>query len=80
MLGNLVSASDAEIDTALAHERGYVGGREEDESDGKVFHECDVEARVSMKQDVGAGEEVESCFIEAALFCEMKRMIELVIC
>ena len=68
MFCDLVPAGDAEVDTALADEGGDVGCREEDESNGEVLDEGDVEARVTVELDVGAGEEVEAGLLEAA-FC-----------
>ena len=68
MLSNLVPARDTEVDTALTDKRGYVGGREKDEGDGQVLHQCDIEAGMAVEENVGASEEVKSCFIQAALF------------
>jgi hypothetical protein len=44
-----------------------VGGGEEDEREGEVFDERNVEARVAVELDVGAVEEVEADLVEAAL-------------
>lgn len=58
MLGDLVEASDAEINLTLADECGDVGSREEDEGDGKVLDERNVEAVFAAELDVGSFEEV----------------------
>lgn len=68
VLGDLVAAGNAEVDAALADEGRNVGGGQEDERDGQVLDQGDVEARVAVELDVAAGEEVESGFVEAALF------------
>ena len=67
MLFDLVATGDSEVNTALADEGGDVGGREEDEREGKVLDERDVEARVAVELNVGAVEEVEADLVEAAL-------------
>lgn len=58
MLGDLIKARDAEINLTLANECGDVGGGEEDEGDGKVLDERDVEAVFAAELDVGSFEEV----------------------
>lgn len=67
MLFDLVATGDSEVNTALADEGGDVGGREEDEREGKVLDERNVEARVAVELNVGAVEEVEADLVEAAL-------------
>lgn len=54
VLLDLVVARDAEVDLALADEGGDVGGGEEDECDGEVLDEGDVEAVLATELDVGA--------------------------
>ena len=68
MFLHLVVARDAQIDTALADEGGDVGRWKEDEGDGQVLDESDVEAVLTAKLDVGALEEVQGCREEAALW------------
>lgn len=58
MLGDLVAARDAEVYAALADEGRDVGCGKEDERDGQVLDQCDVEARFAAELDVAAGEEV----------------------
>lgn len=58
MLGDLVKARDAEINLTLSDECGDVGGGEEDEGDGEVLDERDVEAVFAAELDVGSFEEV----------------------
>lgn len=67
MLFDLVATGDSEVNTALADEGGDVGGREEDEREGKVLDERNVEARVAVELNVRAVEEVEADLVEAAL-------------
>lgn len=67
VLGDDIAASDAEIDSALADECGNVGSGEEDEGERKVLDQGNVEAVVAVELDVGAGEELNACLIEAAL-------------
>lgn len=68
MLGDLVAACDADVDAAFTDEGGDVGGGEEDEGDGEVLDEGDVEAGFAAELNVAAGEEIEGCLLEAALF------------
>lgn len=68
MLHHLVPSSNAQIDTAFTNEGRDVCGREEDKADRMVLYEGDVEARGAVEGDVGAGKEVESVLLQAALF------------
>lgn len=67
MLGDLVAARDAQIDAAFADEGRDVCGGEEDECDGQVLDQGDVEARLAAKLDVAAGEKVQGGLLETAL-------------
>ena len=67
MLGNLVTASDAQIHAPFANKGRYVGSGEEDQCQWQVLHQCDVQAGVAVELDVGAGKEVETCLLQAAL-------------
>ncbi|KAL1999427.1 hypothetical protein VTN02DRAFT_4528 [Thermoascus thermophilus] len=58
VLGDLVAAGDAQIDAALAHEGGDVGGGQEDERDGEVLDEGDVETGFTAELDVAPGQQV----------------------
>lgn len=71
VLLDLVIARDAEVDAALADEGGDVGRGEEDEGDGEVLDEGDVEAALALELDVGAFEEVEGCLEETTFFSEV---------
>jgi hypothetical protein len=62
-----ISARNAQVHAAFADEGGYICRREEDEGDGVVLDEGDVEAVFAAELYVGAGEEVESSLLEAAL-------------
>ena len=68
VLVDLVSACDAEVDAAFADEGGDVGRGEEDESDGVVLDEGEVEARFAFELYVGTGEEVEGCLLETSFW------------
>lgn len=72
MLLHLIPARDTEIYTSFANESGDVGCGEEDERDGVVFDEGDVEARGAAELDVRAGEEVEGGLLEASFFREQR--------
>jgi hypothetical protein len=67
VLEHLVAARDAERDLALADEGRDVGRGQEDERDGQVFAQRDVEPVVPVELDVGALEDVERRVEEAAL-------------
>lgn len=73
VLLNLVIASDAEVDTALADEGGDIGGGKEDEGDRKVLDERNVEAVLASKLDVGALKEVQAGLQQAALCRKLPR-------
>lgn len=64
---DLVVAGNTQIDATLADKGRDIGGGEEDEGDGEVLDEGDVEAVFAAELDVGAFEEVESSGIETAL-------------
>lgn len=63
----LIMAGDAQVDAALADKSGYVGRGEEDEGDGQVLHQGDVEAVLALELDVGAFEEVQRRLEKTAL-------------
>jgi hypothetical protein len=67
VLGDLVATGDTKVDTALANEGWDVGGGQEDECDGQVLDQRDVETGLAAELDVGAGEEVKGGLLEAAL-------------
>lgn len=71
MLGNLVAASNTQVDAALADEGWDVSGGQEDQSDGQVLNESDVEAGFTAELDITAGEEVESCLLQTS-FCRVE--------
>lgn len=58
MFSDLVEARDTKVNLALSDECGDVGGREEDESNGEVLDQRDVEAVFAAELDVGPFEEV----------------------
>jgi hypothetical protein len=68
VLGNLVAASDAQIDAAFTDEGRDVGGRQEDQRDRQVLDQRDVEAGFTAELDVTAGKEVEGCLLQTS-FC-----------
>lgn len=67
MFLDLVPACDSEVDLALANEGGDIGGGEEDESDGEVLDEGNVEAVLAAELNVGTLEEVQGGGIEPTL-------------
>lgn len=74
MLLNLVQAGNSKVDAALAYKGRDVGSREEDQRDGEVLDEGDVEAVLSPELDVCAFEKVKGSLLESAL-CE-KRLVQ----
>lgn len=52
VLLDLVAACDAQVNAALADEGGDVRGGEEDEGEGQVLDERNVQARVAVELDV----------------------------
>lgn len=68
MLGDLVAAGDTDINATLADESGDVGSGQEDQGNGKVLDESNVEAGFAAELDVSAGEKVEGCLLETALW------------
>jgi hypothetical protein len=70
VLGDLVAAGDTKVDTALANEGWDVGGGQENESDGQVLDQRDVETGLATELDVAAGEEVKGGLLQAALCLE----------
>lgn len=76
----MVAPGDAEIDTSFADETRNVGGREEDERNGQIDTQRNVEAGVAVELNVAAGEEVEAGLVETALCAEKSvgKAIELV--
>lgn len=68
ILEHLVPPCDPQIYAALGDEPWDISCAEEDERDGVIYGKGDVEARGAVELDVGAFEEFEGGFIEAA-FC-----------
>lgn len=68
VLLHLVVARDAQVDLALADEGGDVGRGEEDERDGQVLDESDVESVLPPELDVGALEQVKRRLLQPALW------------
>lgn len=77
VLPNLIPPRDSKIDAALADKRGDIGGGQEDEGDGEVLNEGNVEAVLSPELDVCALEQVQGRLVQSAL-CNMARMETLV--
>lgn len=68
MFFDLIPSRDSQIDPPFTDKSGDVSRGQEDECDGVVFDEGDVEAGRAAELDIGAGEEVEGGLLEAA-FC-----------
>lgn len=67
MLSDLVAAGNTQVNTALADEGGDVGSRQEDQGDGQVLDQRDVETGFAAELDVAASEQVESSLLETTL-------------
>lgn len=79
MLGDLVTACDTQVDAALTDEGGDVSGGEEDQGDGQVLDEGDVEAGFATELNIAAGEEVQGSLLETAL-CFLWRLVFVLKC
>lgn len=66
-LSDHVLASDTEVDVTLTNEFGDIASGEEDEGDGEVLDEGNVETVLAVELNVGALEEGETSAVEAAL-------------
>lgn len=78
VLGDLIAAGNTKVDTALTNEGWDVGGGQEDEGDGQVLDQGDVEAGLAAELDVAAGEEVKGGLLEAALCLENVMLVVMV--
>lgn len=67
MLGDLVAAGNTQVNTTLADESRDVSSGQEDQGDGQVLDQRDVEAGFAAELDVTAGEEVEGGLLQTAL-------------
>jgi hypothetical protein len=67
VFGDLVTTGDTEVDAAFADEGRDVGGGQEDQRDGQILDERNVEAGFAAELDVAAGEEVKGGLLETAL-------------
>lgn len=67
MFCDLVAACDSEIDASFTDEGWDVCCGEEDECNGEVLDQGNVEARVAVELDVGALEQVEADLVKTAL-------------
>lgn len=67
VFGDDILACYSEVYTAFADEGGDVGCGKEDQSDGEVLDEGNVEAAVAVKLDVGTVEELEAGGLKATL-------------
>jgi hypothetical protein len=70
VLGDLVAASDAQVDAAFADEGRDVRGGKEDQCDRQVLDQRDVEAGFAAELDITAGEEVEGCLLQTSFYIE----------
>jgi hypothetical protein len=67
VFGDLVATSDADVNATLANEGGDVGGGQEDQGNGEILDEGDVETGFAAELNIRAGEEIEGCLLETAL-------------
>ena len=68
MFCHLIAAGYAEINAAFANEGGDVACWEENEGQGKIFHERDIESSLTAELDVGAFEKGEGGLLEASFY------------
>lgn len=80
MLGNLVPAGDTKIYATLADKSRDVGGRQEDQRNGQVFDQGNVEASLTAELDVGPGEEIEGCLLQTSFYRLDARLVYVVGC
>jgi hypothetical protein len=67
MLLDLVPSGDTNVATALADKGGNIGSGEENQGDGEVLDEGDIETVLAAELDIGALEEVKCGSIEPTL-------------
>ena len=67
VFGDLVATGDTEINTAFTDEGGDICGGKENEGDGKVLDQSDVQTGFATELDVAAGQEVQRGLLETAL-------------
>jgi hypothetical protein len=67
VLGDLVAASNTQVNATLADEGRDVSSGQEDQGDRQVLDQRDVEAGFTAELDVTAGKEVEGGLLETAL-------------
>jgi hypothetical protein len=67
ILCNLIATGDTEITTTLGDEGRDIGGGQEDEGDGEVLDESNVETRVSVELNVGTVKKLDTCLVKASL-------------
>jgi hypothetical protein len=67
VLGDLITAGDTKITTTLRDEGRDIRGGQEDEGDGEVLDEGNVETRVSVELNVGTVEKLDTCLVKTSL-------------
>ena len=67
VFGNLIAAGDTEINAALTDEGGDVCSGEEDEGDGEVLNQGNIQAGFAAELDITAGQKVQSGLLKTAL-------------
>ena len=68
MFTDLVTSSDAEIDTAFGNASSYVGSWKKEESDWMVLDVSDVLSVMTSKLDIAPGKEIKGRFLKPS-FC-----------
>jgi hypothetical protein len=68
MFGDLITPSDAKVDTTFADESRNVCCRQEHQSKREILNECDVQPVVAVELDVRASEKIKACLLQSALF------------
>lgn len=67
MLGDLVAACDAQIDSTFAYKRRDIRGGQENQSDGQVLDQCNVETGLAPELYVTTGKQVQRGLLQTTL-------------
>lgn len=56
MFGDLIAASDSQINAAFTNKSGNIGSGKKDKSKGEILDQRDVETSFTPELDISAGE------------------------
>lgn len=65
---DFIAACDTQVDAAVADERGDIRCREENQRNGQVLDQSDIETVLAAELDIAACEEVQRGWLKTALF------------